>query len=463
MTVIDATISRSGGGDRPGKDRAATYLYLAIECDRPLEPSRRFSLAGLSEVTIGRGPGPVHAEHRAEDPTRLAIQIPDRRVSSEHARLVRDLGRWVLEDAGSKNGVVVNGVAHRRVLLSDGDLIELGRTLFLLRENQQAPSESKRLPELEGLGLATMAPDLQELFAALDAVARSAVTVLVQGESGTGKERIARAVHKRSGRTGPFVAINCGALAPNLVESELFGYRKGAFSGAAEDHSGLVRSAHGGTLFLDEIGELPLAAQPSLLRVLQEHEVLPLGATRPIPVDLRLVAATNRDLRQAIDAAAFRTDLYARLLGFSLVLPPLRERREDLGSIIASLIRQLAKERAAGITFSVEAMRALFRYAWPLNIRELLQCLSAAVAVADGGRIELHHLQVSVRPASQPADAPAPAPLSPEDARLRDELSALLQQHGGNVSAVARAMGKARMQIQRWIKRFQLDGTRLGK
>jgi DNA-binding NtrC family response regulator len=200
------------------------------------------------------------------------------------------------------------------------------------------------------------------------------------------------------------------------------------------------------------------------LRVLQEHEVTPVGATRPVAVDLRVVAATNRDLEREIATATFRADLFARLSGHSLVLPPLRARREDLGPLIAVLLRELAPDRASEVTFSGETMRALLRHGWPLNIRELQQCLASALAVSGGARIEVQHLPSAVRAGATTVAGesvgPPEDPLSPDERRLKDELMALLEQHEGNVSAVARAMGKARMQVQRWIKRYRLDRAR---
>src|SRR5207302_1217977 len=189
------------------------------------------------------------------------------------------------------------------------------------------------------------------------------------GETGTGKEVIARAIHAASRRPGAFVAVNCGALAPNLVESELFGHKKGAFSGATEDHNGLVRAADKGTLLLDEIGDLPVPTQAALLRVLQQREVLPLGTTKPMPVDLRVVAASHRDLEAEVGAGRFREDLWSRLAGYTAQLPALRDRREDLGLLVAALLARLVQTRP--IRFTSEAGLALVQYDWPRNVREL--------------------------------------------------------------------------------------------
>src|SRR5207244_11071980 len=220
-------------------------------------------------------------------------------------------------------------------------------------------------------GIATIAPAMSSALVPLAAIARTALPAIVLGESGTGKELIARALHALSGRRGPCQAINCAAIAQTLLESELFGCRRGAFSGATEGRPGLFRAADGGTLFLDEIADLPMLAQAALLRVLQESEVLPVGATRPVHVDVRVVAAAQRDLRSLAAAGRFRPDLLARLDAFTVALPPLRERREDLGLLCAALLRRLAPDRCERLRLEPDAARALLHHAWPLNVREL--------------------------------------------------------------------------------------------
>jgi transcriptional regulator with PAS, ATPase and Fis domain len=274
------------------------------------------------------------------------------------------------------------------------------------------------------------------------------VPIELLGESGTGKEVVARALHALSGRAGRLVAVNCGAIAGNLVESELFGSRRGAFSGA-EDRVGHVRTADRGTLLLDEIGDLPLPAQAALLRVLQEGEVVPVGDSVPIAVDVRVIAATHRDLDAKVAAGEFRADLLARLGGLRATLPPLRDRREDLGLILAE-----AGPRA----LTREAGRALLAHDWPLNIRELRQAIDAAIALAGDAAIGLEHLPEPVRRAHlQPGDEAAVDALSAEDRAVRDRLVELLREHRGNVAAVARSLGKARPQVHRWLRRFHLD------
>jgi DNA-binding NtrC family response regulator len=279
----------------------------------------------------------------------------------------------------------------------------------------------------------------------------SSVPVLLLGESGSGKEVLARAIHAMSMRKGAFVPVNCGALPETLIEGQLFGHAKGAFSGAVRDEVGLVRASDGGTLFLDEIGDLPKTSQAALLRVLQEREVMPVGATRTVKVDLRVVAATHRRVQ---DTPEFRADLYARLAGFTFDIPPLRARREDLGMLIAALLAKLAPERT--LRFSSAAGTALLRYSFPLNVRELHQALSVALVLATEDVIEVAHLPESIRKGPTSVTPPRQE-LTSEDEQLRASLTELLRAHQGNVSIVAREMNKTRMQIHRWMKRFAID------
>jgi hypothetical protein len=408
--------------ERPPTATSA-HLFLALECDRPLALPARYCLGGMVEANIGRG-----AERSAViEHGRLQLRVSDGRMSSFHARLGR-VGddTWVVEDQDSKNGTLVNGQPVRRAVLADGDLLELGDTFLLFRSALAVPAGSPAILDGSQLrppseGLATLGFALGVDMSRLVDIAASKVPVVVGGETGTGKEIVARAIHQLSERRGPFQALNCAALAPTLVESELFGYRKNAFAGAVEDRPGLIAGADGGTLFLDEVGDLPLSAQGALLRVLQESEVMPIGATRPVKVDLRLVCATQRDLQALVSQGKFRADLLARIGGFSITLPPLRQRREDLGLIIAALLRKAAPERADRITFSYEAGRALLRYSWPANVRELEKCLAAAIVLARDGTVMLEHLPEAVReqrvtPAAAPVAGPAPGATAPAEA-----------------------------------------------
>ena len=445
---------------KPRKDASLgqPHLFVVFRCDRPLDGGARISLAGADAVAFGRGPRLGLERVQDGGATTLRIGVPDPRMSTSHARLQRVLGAWVLADAGSKNGTFCEGRRIDRMEVADGALLELGHTFFLFRDAVAASPGDVLEPAAPGgppRGFSTLVPAFAAELARIERIARSTVPVLLNGQTGTGKEVMARAIHALSERPGPFQAVNCAAIAPNLVESELFGHKKGAFTSAVDEHPGAVRSAHRGTLLLDEIGDLPLPAQAALLRVLQENEVLPVGSSRTVPVDLRVVAATNRDLDQLATEQRFRADLLARLSGYRCTLPPLRERREDFALLSAAV---LESARAPGLTFSVEAARALLSYPWPLNVRELEKCLTAAAVLAEGGQVELDHLPEAVRAAPKAAQAPAPAESHEgPDAQRREEILKLMQEHGGNVTAVARAMGKARTQVQRWLRRFRID------
>lgn len=444
-----------GVGRQPAGAKTSAFLYRVLDADQPAGPSARWSLDDVDEVVLGRGEA-HRAERRTTDGKRtLQLGVHDRWMSSQHARLTRVMSAWVLEDTRSKNGVRRRGEPVQRTELADGDVFELGRTFFVFRAAQplagDVTSEALRPP---APGLATLSPDLAEKLAALAKFAASGVSLALSGPSGSGKEIVAKALHALSGRRGAFVAVNCGALPDELVESELFGHKKGAFSGALEDRPGLIRAAHEGTLLLDEVGDLPLEAQPALLRVLQEKAVTPVGSTKPLPVDVRVISATHRALERRCEQGLFRDDLRARLTGFRAELPGLAERREDLGLLVGALLQRLAPSRASSVQLTLEAARALFDYAWPLNVRELEKALEAGIVLAGTAALDVAHLPPEVR-----TRAPKRTPDAPdaEDAARKAELEALLRQHGGNVSAVARAMGKARMQIQRWLARYGLD------
>jgi len=429
-------------------------LVLVLECSRPRAGSVRYRLNDLTSVSLGRGP-----ERRAERTgTELTVRVPDKWMSSRHARIEPSFGRWVLTDTESKNGTIVDGHTTKRAVLTDGSLIELGHTLFIFFERMSIEAEAPALLELplnEGpVGFTTLMPVWAGELQRLRQIASSEIPMLIEGESGTGKEVIARAIHGQSGRSGAFVPVNCGALPDNLVESELFGYKKGAFSGAQQDHDGLVRAANGGTLFLDEIGDLPPSSQAALLRVLQEREVMPVGGTRAVPIDLRVVAATHRDLDDMVAEGSFRHDLFARLAGFRVTVPTLAERRTDLGLLIGALHARMFPPDHPG--FDIDAARLLLRYPWPLNVRELEQALATAQVLAGSNAIRAEHLPDTVR-TGRPPGAPRPVVLNENDQRVRDQVVAALREHQGNVSAVARALDKDRKQIQRWIKRFGLD------
>jgi DNA-binding NtrC family response regulator len=428
----------------------SAHLFVVVECSRLNAGGARHSLANIEYVQLGRAT-PRSSERAHVDGVRtLAVRIPDKRMSSEHARLLREGDRFLIEDAGSRNGTRVNGkrVAARQALL-DGDIVEVGHTVLLFRSAVATPlvapadfDSGDTAPEVL---LATLDASLTRSVERLERVARSTVPVLVLGETGTGKELAARAIHRLSQRKGAFVAVNCGALTATLLEAQLFGHVRGAFSGAVGEATGLVRAADGGTLFLDEVGDLPEASQAALLRMLQEGEVVPVGAVRPVRVDLRILAATHRPLGELVAKGEFRSDLYARLAGFSFELPPLRDRREDIGVLLATLIG------SRGLECTPEVGRALVQYDWPLNVRELRHALDAAATLAGGEVLALSHLP--------PAIARSASKLPMGSDPVQEKLIESLSRHRGNVSEVARELGTARMQVQRWMRRFGIDAN----
>lgn len=432
------------------------FLIRAFDADHPIASTHRHALSGLDEVIFGRAEAHRSERKDLEGRRTLTLGVADRWMSGQHAKLSRVLRTWVLEDTKSKNGVRCNGVPITRLEVHDGDLVELGRTFFVIRLNQPCASEvnSDALATVPA-GLRTLSPSLEARFAEVQKLAVSAVSIALGGPSGSGKEVVARAIHTLSARGGPLVAVNCGALPDELVESELFGHKKGAFSGAIDDKAGLVRASSGGTLLLDEVGDLPLEAQPALLRVLQERQVVPVGGTAPLPVDLRVISATHRALESLAAGGLFRDDLRARLSGYSLTLPALSERREDMGLLVSALLTRVAPQRASTVSFTIAAARALFSATWPLNIRELEKALEAAVVLAGASPLDLPHFPSAIQ--APRGRAAATADDETADASRKAELEKLLTEHAGNVSAVARAMGKARMQIQRWMARFGLD------
>jgi pSer/pThr/pTyr-binding forkhead associated (FHA) protein len=450
---LTETISQIGTvASAAGADDGSPRLLVICEYGRLTAPALRVALGDLQEITVARGSRRGLARHGVA----ATLSVPDHEISRRHLTVRRRPAGWEVADLDSKNGLLVNGEPARITTLTDGDLIEAGSTLLMFREDGGGPDgDADRDLAAEPatpIAFRTVSSELEHRIGQLIKIARADVTVLVRGETGTGKELIARAIHDVSGRRGAFVAINCGALPRNLIESELFGHRRGAFSGAHEDREGLVRRAHGGTLFLDEIAELPEESQVALLRVLQESEVRPIGAADAIKVDVRIVAATHQDLSARIAGGRFREDLHARIAGFEVALLALRDRREDLGTLIAAILPRVtpAPER---ITLHRAAARALFQYAWPYNVRELEQVLRAAVALTDTGELRLEHLSEAIRTYVPPGLLA----MRPEDRVLRERVVELLREHHGNVRAVARAMGKAPIQIRRWCHRMQIE------
>jgi transcriptional regulator of acetoin/glycerol metabolism len=419
-------------------------LVVVLERHCLTAPGCRVALDQLDEVVVARS-----SESAVARAGRAAtLHVSDFKTSRRHLVIRRTQAGWFAEDLGSRNGTLYNGRRVERVMLGNGDLLEAGGAMLRFLTDG-APSGT---PAVASAFPRTLNHTLESRFLQAQKIAPSGVPVLVRGETGTGKELLARAVHAVSGRPGPFVAVNCGALPRDLIESELFGHRRGAFSGATEDRDGLVRRAHRGTLFLDEIAELPIDSQAALLRVLQDGEVRAVGASEDIKVDVRVIAATHQDLAVRIADGRFRQDLYGRIAGFELMLPALRDRSEDLGVLIADLLPRICPQPEQ-LVMNRTAALALMHHRWPQNIRELEQALRSAVALCDDHEIRVEHLP-EVIGGWQPPGAPM---LDSEDRALRDKLIDLLRQTGGNVAAVAREMDRAPLQIRRWCRRLHID------
>jgi DNA-binding NtrC family response regulator len=404
---------------------------------------------------------------RGEEAT---LRVNHHSVSRLHARLVASDGALTLEDLGSSNGTFIAG---RRVAkgvetrLPEGALVEIGTALLLV----QGPAPPALAPLAVG---SSPSPDavMAQVYEVLDVAAASKLSVLLLGETGVGKEVLAAHVHTRSPRAaGPFVKVNGAALTESLLEAEFFGYERGAFTGATQSKAGLLESASGGTLFLDELGEMPLTTQAKLLRVLESGEVLRVGSSRPVRIDVRFVAATNRDLQAAIAAGRFRADLYFRLEGVTVRVPPLRDRPKDIVHLAQRFALSAALEQdkpPPQLTDAVLAM--LVRHPWPGNVRELKNLVTRAVLFSRSGRIDAADLsfETVVSPLEAPTTALggpyAPSAISPdttlpvvssgsatlpppavssEGARILDAL----EKCAGNQTRAAKMVGLSRAQL----------------
>ncbi len=383
-----------------------------------------------------------------------AVRVLDEAASRRHAAIRREGERWFAVDLGSTNGTFVNGVKVLRKELKSGDevgvrdltllFVEEGaaerKTVLADREVRAAPPAPPRLPAPRMIGNSRAMASLREEIAR---VARTDATVLVTGETGTGKELVARALHDQGARgRGPFVAVNCAAFVETLLEAELFGHEKGAFTGADRARAGRFEEAHGGTLFLDEVGEMLPGLQAKLLRVLETLEFHRVGATRPTRVDVRILAATNRDLR----AGGFREDLYFRLSVVTLRCPPLRERDGD--------VALLARAFLGGRPLTEAAVAKLDAYAWPGNVRELKNACERSLALARGEAIGVEDLPADVR-----AGVAAPAD-DGEVLSLREmtrvQIARALERTGGNRTRAAELLGITYPTLKKKIDEFGL-------
>jgi two-component system response regulator AtoC len=383
----------------------------------------------------------------------------DPAVSRQHA--VLHLGPTPeVEDLGAANGTFVGG--HRvppggRRAWTPGAPVQVGGTVLVLRRHAAAPEAGPAL---------VSSPALRRLYAEAEQVAVGRLAVLLLGETGVGKEVLAHHIHQRSPRRGgPFITLNCGALAPSLLESELFGHERGAFTGADHAKPGLIEAAHRGTVLLDEVGELPVPVQVKLLRVLENQEVLRLGAVAPQRVDVRFLAATNRDLEAECQAGRFRQDLYYRLAGATFTVPPLRQRPDELPPFVAHFAALAAAEagvRCPGV--SPEALARLVAHPWPGNLRELRNAVTRAVLLCRGPELLPEHLPpLSSGPvAAGEVDRPAEAPAGLSSAQQADRARVLaaLQAHHGNQTRAAEALGISRQTFVKKLERYGVPRPR---
>jgi transcriptional regulator with GAF, ATPase, and Fis domain len=411
---------------------------------------RAVALRGVA-VTIG------------SDPT-CDLVLADPRVSRRHLEIrPSEHGGFVVRDLGSKNGTLFQGVAILEATVGPGATLKLGNTFLRIQPEPHGldlpPSERRRFGELVGESLA-----MRELFTILEYAADGEVNVLLEGETGTGKELCARAIHEHGARRkGPLVVLDCGALPESLVESELFGHVKGAFTGAMAARQGAFVRADGGTLFLDEVDSLPLALQPRLLRALEARRVRPVGGDQEVEVDVRVIAACQRDLATAVASGEFRPDLLYRLSVLRVVLPPLRARREDLAPTIRELLaRRGWKDGDLGI--SGPNLERLIAYAWPGNVRELRNLLDRALALSPKAR-SFAELRFSLPgdPVGEREDFDyhGELPYAEAKQRLLDAFEAryledLIARNDGNISAAAREAELDRKHLRTLLRKHGL-------
>jgi two-component system, NtrC family, response regulator AtoC len=422
------------------------------------EASVAYVLPPAGKVTIGRS-------------SECEVRIADTSASRKHAEL--RLGAEVtLEDLDSKNGTVVR---HRRLapnrarVLALGDVIEIGDTMLLLQPATTPGPEHpvSSMGMTPHAGAAVSGGLLARLEPLLARLAASDLTLLVIGETGVGKEMVSRLLHERSPRRDkPFVAINCAALPEALIESELFGYERGAFTGAMQAKPGLLESASGGTVLLDEIGEMPAGIQAKLLRVIDTGQVLRIGSLKAKALDVRFLAATNRDLQQEVQEQRFRRDLFFRLNGFTLVIPPLRMRLDELPALAnlfaAAVAQRLGRDAAPRIR--PDALETLLRHDWPGNIRELRNTVERAVVLAVGNEVTTFDVSIEAPLApTEPLRERAAAGRDPGDDTERARIEEALRLAAGNQSRAAARLGISRKTLIKRIMKLDLPRPRKGQ
>jgi two-component system, NtrC family, response regulator len=386
------------------------------------------------------------------------LVLSDKHVSRKHLVAEREGADVILRDQGSTNGSFIGGNRFKEITIGYGAEIKLGRTVlkYLPEEEVVEPeaSDQSNFGQLVGRDV-----KMRRLFRLLEDIAVTDATVLIEGETGTGKELVAEEIHAHSRRSGgPFVIFDCGAIPGELIESALFGHLKGSFTGAINDRKGAFSEAHGGTIFLDEIGELPLELQPTLLRALDKKAIRRVGANLYEKVDVRIVAATNRDTRAAIAQKTFREDLYYRLAVIRVTLPPLRERGGDVPFLVDHFMRQLAGGRP--LTVSSDDMMRLARHPWPGNVRELRNVIERACALSKGGTLNLDDAigDAGATPVGFRTDLPfKEAKGQLVDQFEREYIVDLMRRHKLNLSAAAREAQIDRKHLRELLRKHGMD------
>jgi DNA-binding NtrC family response regulator len=437
----------------------ATYLPI---------PRLELTVAREAGVTSGRTVTVEGHRVRIGSQEGNEVVVDDRKVSRFHCSLTAGPKGWTLTDTGSLNGTYANGTRIRDADLPRGAKFELHLGESVLNIRELGANSQTQLPEWSSFGeLYGQSLAMRRVYELLDRVARSEATVLIQGESGTGKELATHEIMRRGARAkGPVVTVDASAISPTLIESELFGHAKGAFTGADRERKGAFEAANGGTVFLDEIGEMPLDLQPKLLRALEAREIRRVGETTARQVDVRVIAATNRDLEREVNRSRFRGDLYFRLSVVTVQLPPLRERLEDLPLLIHSLLDSMGALNQERL-FTASVLDELREHDWPGNVRELRNFVERAVILgaADFVRARTERMETPVDSTSVPdlgkPDIEEPFKVAKE--RLvacfeQNYLTQLLGWAEGNVSRAARKAKIDRMYLHRLLQRYGLKG-----
>jgi two-component system, NtrC family, nitrogen regulation response regulator GlnG len=387
------------------------------------------------------------------------LVLSDKTVSRRHLMAVRESDEVILRDQGSTNGTFIQGSRFKEITIGYGAEVKLGRTLL-----KYLPEEEVVEPEVADSdyfgSLVGRNTKMRRLFKLLEDVAQNNATVLIEGETGTGKELIAEEIHNHSPREGgPFIVFDCGAVPRELIESSLFGHVKGSFTGAITDRKGAFAEAHGGTIFLDEIGELPLELQPTLLRALDKKAVRRVGSNTYEKVDVRIVAATNRDLRAEVAAKTFREDLYYRLAVIRVNLPPLRERGDDIKILVDHFIRSFSPP-GRQLAITPEDMSRLQRHSWPGNVRELRNVIERACVLSKGDSLNLD--DAFVEQAAPALGIRTDLPFKEAKGQLvelfeREYIVDLMRRHKMNLSAAAREAQIDRKHLRELIRKYGLD------